>query len=250
MQAPAAPTIDPAEFSRLQSEVSRLAPYEQRFKGVQPFYETAGKYGFKKPEDFDRLRPLTDKGVKLENLASIFASEPTDDGPPLSLDAIQKMLDERDGKARTSAAEAEHEKLLSEEMGNLSEKSIRDLIGDKEGKAPKELVDLLLDAAFGRYVSSRQPYPEGHALAGRIGGAGKEWFGGLGAGLTKGLTAAQAHKLAQVGAAAGAATPSVAGATPAGGRPEKSVRPDGKPSKESIEALYEARKAARLARSG
>lgn len=238
------PSIDPSEFSRLQSENARLSRIAQQYEGSKPFYESAKKYGFQKPEDFGRLEPLTKRGISLDKLGSIFEEDDKEPGEAgaLRLEDIQKMLDERESKATRKQAEEALRKELDAEFGYLDEKKIREMAG-LDDKADPDFVAGLKDLAMGHYIRSRQPLGADHPLYDEknpmFGPAGKEYPNSLKAAFNGFLTKAQAHKLAKLGDEASQKPIS----TPGGAQPD-SRKPAKEPGKGWMEAGREAAQAA------
>lgn len=255
-QAPAAPSFDP-------SEVQRLQRIEQQWKGSQALIEKARSYGFEKPESFDQLGPaiksMRDSGYDPNDIVRAFSKRQDADPDASPADIFKQMEARMDEKfsAREKAfivtqAEKESTTTIDSEIDFVHKLNT----GDDFKDLPTEYKETLRLAAIGRWMESRKPYGEDHPLKGRMGPAGKDGLDGIGKFLkdstTATLTALQAKQAAAIGDAA-RKRPTVAGQGAGQGKPETTnaptKRPDGKPSRERVEAEFDRLKKLREVRA-
>jgi len=253
-QTPAAPSIDPQEFARLQR-------IEQQFKGVQPFVEKARSYGFSDTKALDEwggfAKTASSRGVTPQKLAALFdesgAGEARSAGEAVAI--TEEMLDRKLSEREAATIRKFHAQKLEEELaaerGEFNDERFKK---EFEG-VPEEFMKLARHAAHGLYLEKRQPFPEGHPLHGQFGGAGKDGIASIYndlKGAWKAIeTKMKAANLTAIGQAA-SRTPvnsTVASPSTPQGAPttHTDMRPGGRPPVAEVEALAEKK---RLARAG
>lgn len=218
------PAIDPAEFNRFKSEYERLAPLEKQFQSGTKFYQTASQYGLKDENSLklwgEAIKSASTKGVSPEKLRALFEAQREDqpaEAKPFSIEDFNSLLDKRDQARVLKDAKAQADKEMEDEFGYFGDDKLKTYLGDS---ADPKLSNFARLAAIGLHVTSRQPFPDGHPLAGQLGPVGKDFPTRLESFFKDGLTAAQAHKLARVGdAARRPAISTPAGDSSPGGKP-------------------------------
>lgn len=249
----------PATFS--VPEGHRLVPiaeYEsharntERLKGMDGFYKKASSLGFKSDKDFETWEPafkaFQKRGVKPDLLAKTFGDEPTEDhGHRQDTTAFDpnEFKQTFKGELRKELA------LESWREGYAAEKDVvSKVVSDLESEAPyrgsvlRRVVEHALDHARGDYPENHPlhgevlPYLTEKHAKGVIETLKKEWAEDK---AKSTVDKADALKKAQN------KTPTVAGPATRQGKPDtkNDSRPDGRPSRESIEDMYEALKAKR-----
>jgi len=212
------PSIDPAEFQRLQR-------IEQQYRGQQEFYKAATDSGFRRPEDFRRWKPVISQVKDPEAFARAW-SEPEQDEPPLTPSAISRLLDERDSAKASADAERAHYSSYDEEQAEFEDAKIAEMFKD----APKEWQAAARRMMLGHYRELRQPYEDGHPLSGRYPKTvGKDGMASIKTTTASLWKAMEDHFKAQHLAAVGdaASKPSSTSGTPAGS-PQTTAKPDSK----------------------
>jgi hypothetical protein len=236
----AAPAVEPAsvpagqpEFSvpdgqelLSRDEAARLRRAEERAKGMQPYWETGQKAGFKDATAFEKhqqtMAALQQKGLSLDALMAAMTSdagtEDQGDGA-FDPDAFRQQIM---GDLRREYAEKEHTTAEQAEMALLDD--LKDL-GLPEN-TPAEVLDGLKALARGHYYSARESYGDDHPLKGQLAPLGQEAIADkVRAPLKQFLSSFSGLKLAEIGAAAARKKASPAAGSSGAGDGTRSTEP-------------------------
>lgn len=239
------PPAPPAEFKVPDGKVlldakehEDLTRTRQKVAGFQSFHERAGKFGFKRAEDFDRLGKLQERGLTLDQLLAAIQEDQSQPqgGKPEGVDvaALEKHFgskfipaDQFESKLaeREKLIEArfEHKQSLARES-EMVKKAIADLAGKDASPRDKWLIEQSVMGLVGDY-NRRQQYPEGHPLRGsEFAPYTEETFGKLLADVKKNINLTEAAELEALGKAAAKPGPSSAGASVPQGKPKSETQ--------------------------
>lgn len=211
-------------------DYEKLTRASQQYDGVRPYYEAGAKHGLKTATDFDRIAPLLaftkERNIDPAKFVESFGKPETDPPKPqdgFTREDVAKLIGESETKFRTETAQSQHDAAFKTELEELSDDRVKKIVGDK---APAALLELVSEAVWSKYQKSRQVYPEGHPLAGRLGLGGRETIEKVNKWVTDALPLINAHFLGQIGKSARTVTSTPAGDTAATGQPTKPAAGD------------------------
>lgn len=244
-----------------RSEYDKMTRYGDQVKGFQPYHQRASAAGFKTAEDFDRFDPwlkqiamLEKRGVKADMLGRMFSDDADadlNDGkkeqPEFDRDAFKKEIM---AEYRKEAAMSEFKSLSAKEKDYVAQ-AMKDIYGED---AVDEWTAEQRRYSLSHYMDSkRDTYPTDHPLhkdvylqpfSEKQVKDAVEYFKKR---ATEAKGKSMAEKADAVIASEGKKAPPSAGKSGGNGAPTNNTekRPYGKPSKETIEAAYQAKKDAR-----
>lgn len=257
--APAQPATQPQiddGYERVPREqYQTLVRNSERVRGMEPFFQKATSYGWKRPEDLEQWGEFAkfakDKGLDAKRLMSSFQTEQTEQpqAPGFDIEAIKKELAggfvSKDELALERAT-GKHE-MAQERQNTVVQKAIESLAG--ELPFPKAVVSRAV-AGFLSDPQNYRLYPDGHPLHDRTPMPHDEdSLKPIIAAIKKELSEAAGESLAATGdAVLKGKVPSPAGSSPA--KPTKTTkddetRPGGLPSRATLEAAAKAKAARR-----
>lgn len=243
--------IDTAEYERFRQN-------SERVRGMQPYWESGSKHGFKKPEDFEPYGKFTTalktRGMSLDQVMGLISGpeqKAQPEGGGVDMSTIEKYLSDKgyvtndvlESTTATQQASFDHSRETEKSM-SLIESKMSDLLPENPTARDKYYVEGKVAQAL-RNPDLRSLYPEKHPLR------EKEYkppsdaeVGKLVAYVKAELAKEDGEKAVTTADAAirGRKVPSPAGAqnnTP--GKTPKSgddMRPGGKPSVATIEAAH------------
>jgi hypothetical protein len=246
-------------------EYETLRRNNERLRGMDEFYRSATKHGFKSPKDFEPIGKFTaalkERGMSLEQLSQAFLTEKEQEGvdtEAMSPKALQSLfekwateqgfvksadLDQREQKIHALSA---HKESMAKESSAV-DSFVKGLLGDTATDRDKRLLALYVKDTL---ESRRNVYPEGHPLhESELSAFDEKGLAPVFEEVKKFWAVGQGEEMAQAGdAALKGKVPSPAGAPPkAPSKPSKEVemRPGGRFPVSTIEAAAAKKQAAR-----
>lgn len=220
--------------------------YEEQVKGLRPYHETGSRYGFTKPEDFQRWAPVFErfKGNPTTLLQFLTGDMGGDDPEPAAkpngsnFDPA-KFRQEMLAEFKKEQATSERKAALAAQEKSLDAKA-KELAGEGASDKKVKSMRLMLEAAQWNH---RSPYGDDHPLAGALGPLGEEGIAKVAEEIRTLLTEEQAEKAAAAGDAANAAKgrSTAAGAEKAQGgkRDDETGRTSAFPTEDEASAAFD-----------
>ena len=218
-----------------ESDWKTAQRWREQVSGYQPWYESASKAGFKKPEELSKWGPsiqsLTQRGLTPEALTALFNENGVDDTQQAQTQQTldpEKLRTEIMSELRREMSQKEYENFVAAEKKGLEALATELLDGVEVEDWQK---DLLIAGIQHRALMSRQPYGEDHPLKGTFRPHDEMSLSEMKKAIAEQKATSKAAKMKAVGDAA-AKAPSSPAAGKSGGQGNPSKQADTRPQRE------------------